>query len=118
MLATIMQFVEYLEGAEKSIHAGQVAWWYSWRIPPIRLRRAMRKRSRSMMLSARGQVVAVRPGPVPGGAGGRCNGVRARPGPAHARLVVIDVIVPEGDAPHPTKMVDLTIYSALEATVS
>ena len=31
------------EGAEKSIHAGQEARWYSWRMPPIRSRRMTRK---------------------------------------------------------------------------
>ncbi|WP_446039678.1 methyltransferase [Streptomyces sp. SID1121] len=33
--------------------------------------------------------------------------------PAGARLVVIDMVVPEGDAPHPTKMIDITMLGML-----
>lgn len=37
----------------------------------------------------------------------------ARAAPAGARLVVIDMVVPEGDAPHPTKMIDITMMGML-----
>ncbi|MFD0782426.1 methyltransferase [Micromonospora azadirachtae] len=33
--------------------------------------------------------------------------------PAGARLVVIDIVVPEGDAPHPTKVIDITMLGML-----
>jgi predicted O-methyltransferase YrrM len=33
--------------------------------------------------------------------------------PAGARLVIIDMVVPEGDAPHPTKMLDIVMLGML-----
>lgn len=33
--------------------------------------------------------------------------------PAGARLVVMDMVVPEGDAPHPTKVIDVTMLAML-----
>ncbi|WP_433278999.1 methyltransferase [Pseudonocardia xinjiangensis] len=37
----------------------------------------------------------------------------ARAAPAGAALVVVDMVVPEGDAPHPTKMIDITMLGML-----
>jgi precorrin-6B methylase 2 len=37
----------------------------------------------------------------------------AKAAPAGARLVIIDMVVPEGDAPHPTKMIDITMLGML-----
>jgi hypothetical protein len=37
----------------------------------------------------------------------------AKAAPTGARLVVIDMVVPEGDAPHPTKMIDITMLGML-----
>lgn len=37
----------------------------------------------------------------------------AKAAPDAARLVVIDMVVPEGDAPHPTKMIDITMLGML-----
>ncbi|MEV6371254.1 methyltransferase [Micromonospora musae] len=37
----------------------------------------------------------------------------AKAASAGARLVVIDMVVPEGDAPHPTKMIDITMLGML-----
>ncbi|PZG96398.1 hypothetical protein C1I97_26245, partial [Streptomyces sp. NTH33] len=31
--------------AENLVHAGQAAWWYSWRVPPRRSRRRMSRRA-------------------------------------------------------------------------
>jgi hypothetical protein len=37
----------------------------------------------------------------------------ARAAPVGARLVVVEMVVPEGDAPHPTKMTDITMMGML-----
>jgi predicted O-methyltransferase YrrM/predicted transcriptional regulator len=37
----------------------------------------------------------------------------AKAAPAGARLVIIDMVVPQGDAPHPTKMLDITMLGML-----
>jgi hypothetical protein len=37
----------------------------------------------------------------------------AKSAPAGARLVVVDMVVPEGDGPHPTKMIDITMLGML-----
>lgn len=37
----------------------------------------------------------------------------AKAAPPGARLVVIDMVVPAGDAPHPTKMIDITMLGML-----
>ncbi|WP_405591187.1 methyltransferase [Streptomyces sp. NBC_01190] len=43
----------------------------------------------------------------------RILGNVAKAAPAGARLVVIDMVVPEGDVPHPTKMIDITMLGML-----
>jgi predicted O-methyltransferase YrrM len=43
----------------------------------------------------------------------RILGNVAKAAPGGARLVVIDQVVPEGDAPHPTKMLDITMMGML-----
>jgi hypothetical protein len=43
----------------------------------------------------------------------RILGNVAKAAPAGARLVVVDMVVPDGNAPHPTKMIDITMLGML-----